>query len=101
MHFTPVASGLAMPVLDYDHRQGCSVIGGYGYRGSAIPGLRGHYLYVDWCGKWVRSFRCSGGQALEQTSWATLPSQPLSFGEDASGELYVLLQSGVVMRIEP
>ena len=94
-------TGLVMPMLDYDHGQGCSVIGGYVYRGSAIPALRGHYLYADWCGKWVRSFRDSSGRAQERTSWATLPSQPLGFGEDAAGELYVLLQSGVVMRIEP
>jgi len=94
-------TGLTMPVLDYDHGQGCSVIGGYVYRGMAIPALRGNYLYADWCAKWVRSFRYANGQAVDQTSWATLTGPPLSFGEDAGGELYVLLQTGEVERIEP
>ena len=94
-------TGLAMPVIDYDHGQGCSVTGGYVYRGTAVPALRGHYLYADYCSSWVRSFRYAGGQALEQTDWGTLPGQPLSFGEDADGELYVLLQSGVVVRVAP
>ncbi len=94
-------SGLTLPVLEYDHQQGCAIIGGYVYRGSAIPGLRGHYLYADYCSKWVRSFRWSGGKVTQPTSWATLGSQPLSFGEDAAGELYIGLQSGEVVRVEP
>jgi hypothetical protein len=94
-------TGLTLPALDYDHAQGCSIIGGYVYRGAAIPGLRGHYLYADWCGRWLRSFRWDDGQVARPTSWGLLPASPLSFGEDAAGELYVGLQSGEVVRIVP
>jgi glucose/arabinose dehydrogenase len=95
------STGLTPPVLDYDHAQGCSIIGGYVYRGAAIPGLHGHYLYADWCGRWLRSFRWDDGQVARPTSWGLLPASPLSFGEDAAGELYVGLQSGEVVRIVP
>jgi len=96
-------SGLTLPVLDYDHSQGCSITGGYVYRGSAIPALQGRYLYGDFCSGWVRSFRMQGGQAVERTEWPTLApgGSILSFGEDSQGELYVLSGSGSVYRIVP
>ncbi len=46
-------------VLEYDHGGGCSVTGGYLYRGVAIPALQGHDLYADFCRGWVRSFRAA------------------------------------------
>ena len=96
-------SGLTLPVLDYDHSQGCSVTGGYVYRGTAIPALQGHYFYADYCQGWVRSFRLSGGAATGQQVWTTLEpgGQIPSFGEDARGELYVMVASGRVFRIVP
>ncbi len=97
------SAGTVLPVLDYTHGIGCSVTGGYVYRGSAIPALVGHYLYADYCGGWVRSFRYSGGQALDQTDQPALsPGQSItSFGEDATGELYVVTHGGTVYRIVP
>jgi hypothetical protein len=94
-------SGLTLPVLDYDHSNGCSVTGGYVYRGSAIPELIGTYLYGDYCGGWVRSFRFSGGQAIEPREWPEpRPGGSVtSFGQDAAGELYVLTSEGGVYRI--
>jgi glucose/arabinose dehydrogenase len=96
-------TGLALPVLEYDHGQGCSIIGGYVYRGAAIPALQGHYFYSDYCNGWVRSFRLQDGQAVEKAQWPTLaPGGPvLSFGEDQAGELYVLSANGTVFRIVP
>jgi glucose/arabinose dehydrogenase len=96
-------NGLALPVLEYDHGQGCSITGGYVYRGAAIPALQGHYFYGDYCGGWVRSFRVQDGQAVDQAQWPTLaPGGPvLSFGEDQAGELYVLSANGTVFRIVP
>ncbi|HEV8148689.1 MAG TPA: PQQ-dependent sugar dehydrogenase [Gemmatimonadales bacterium] len=94
-------SGLTLPVLDYDHSQGCSVTGGYVYRGDAIASLRGLYFYGDYCSGWVKSFRLSGGQSAERRDWAELRpgGQITSFGEDARGELYVMISSGKVFRI--
>ncbi len=92
-------TGLTMPVLDYSHRDGCAIIGGFVYRGTAAPALAGQYFYADYCSKFLRSFRWSNGQATDQKDWGSLPDQPLSFGEDANGEVYVLLQGGTVIRL--
>jgi glucose/arabinose dehydrogenase len=94
-------TGLMLPVLDYSHSDGCSVTGGYVYRGAAIPGLAGTYFYSDYCGGWVRSFKYAGGAATEAGSWSALaPGGGVpSFGEDAAGELYVLSAEGGVYRV--
>jgi hypothetical protein len=96
-------TGLTLPLLEYTHQEGCSITGGYVYRGSAIPSLLGHYLYADLCRGWVRSFRNTGGAVTDEASWPSLgPGGPiLSFGEDSAGELYVLQAGGGVFKIVP
>jgi glucose/arabinose dehydrogenase len=96
-------TGLTLPVLQYDHGQGCAVTGGYVYRGAAIPALQGHYFYADYCRGFVRSFRLVNGAPAEQADWPTLsPGAAIpSFGEDAAGELYVLSADGRVLKIVP
>lgn len=96
-------SGLALPVLEYSHDDGCSVTGGYVYRGAVIPALQGFYFYADYCGGWVRSIRYQGGQATEPFNWPSLApgGSVTSFGEDAAGELYVTSSDGGVFRIVP
>ena len=89
-----------LPVLTYTHDSGrCAVIGGYVYRGSAIPDLRGSYLYGDYCSGeiWM------GSQQNGAWSSALLPINLASltaFGQDASGEIYVGGQ-GMLARIDP
>lgn len=91
---------LTLPVLDYNHSDGCAVTGGYVYRGAAIPALRGTYFYADLCQGWVRSFRWQNGQLTEQTDWLLLrPGNITSFGEDAAGELYLMTSQGGLFRI--
>jgi glucose/arabinose dehydrogenase len=92
-----------LPLLEYSHREGCSVTGGYVYRGAAIPALQGHYFYADYCQGWIRSFRVQDGQAVEPHQWPTLaPGGPVpSLGQDAAGELYVMSAEGRVFRIVP
>ena len=93
-------TGLTLPVLDYGHTGGaCSVTGGYVYRGAAIPGIVGLYFYSDYCAGWLRSFRHVNGQATEQTDWQLSLGNVLSFGEDSSGELYILTANGQVLRL--
>ncbi len=94
-------TGLVPPVLVYDHGQGCSVTGGYVYRGAAIPSLAGHYFYADYCAGFVRSFRLAGGAVTDERDWPALRpgGQIPSFGEDSAGELYVLSAGGTVHRI--
>jgi glucose/arabinose dehydrogenase len=94
-------TGLTLPALDYGHGQECSVTGGYVYRGSAIPAPTGHYFYGDYCSGRVWSFRYQGGQATDRREWPAVAAGGglTSFGEDARGELYFMLQSGTVYRI--
>jgi glucose/arabinose dehydrogenase len=96
-------TGLALPVLEYSHSDGCSVTGGYVYRGAALPGLQGTYFYADYCGGWVRSFRMQGGVVVEETDWPALEpgGRVTSFGEDAAGELYLVTEQGGVFKIVP
>ncbi|NGZ11725.1 MAG: glucose dehydrogenase [Nitrospira sp. LK70] len=91
---------LTLPTVEYTHDNGaCSVTGGYVYRGQAIPAVQGTYFYADFCAKFVRSFRFNNGSALEQTEWPLLAASSItSFGQDGSGELYILTQSGTVPR---
>lgn len=96
-------SGLVPPVIEYSHSDGCSITGGYVYRGTRVPDLAGLYLYGDYCGGWVRSFRFVGGRATEPLDWPALAvgGGLSSFGEDPRGELYVMTLSGRLYRIVP
>jgi hypothetical protein len=96
-------TGLTLPALTYSHSEGCSVTGGYVYRGVDLPELSGLYLFADYCNGWVRSFRWTAAGATEVTDRPTLaPGGPISsFGQDARGELYLLEYGspGAIYRI--
>ena len=81
---------LTLPVIDYTHAAGCSITGGYVYRGSAIPGIRGHYFYSDFCSGFLRSFRYDNGALTDVKDWGLTMSNVTSFGVDFAGELYVM-----------
>ena len=83
-------TGLRLPVIDYTHAAGCSITGGYVYRGSAIPGIRGHYFYSDYCTGFLRSFRYESGAATDVKDWGLTMGNVTSFGVDFAGELYVM-----------
>jgi glucose/arabinose dehydrogenase len=90
------------PVITYSHEEGCSVTGGYVYRGTEIPELAGTYFYSDWCSQWIRSFKYVGGQVTEERDWSAdlgQLGQINTFGVDASGELYLATHNeGIVAR---
>lgn len=93
-------AGLVTPALEYSHSEGCSVTGGFVYRGRRIPELAGHYFYADYCAGWIRSFRYSNGKVVESREWDLGDvGRVLSFGEDSSRELYILSDSGKVFRL--
>ncbi len=99
---TCAAEGMVMPVLEYDHRRGCAVIGGDVYRGTEIPELWGHYFFGDWCGQWVQSFRYVDGAVVDVRDWTDelgRLGQVLSLGTDAAGEIYVATGDGVVYKL--
>lgn len=93
--------GLTLPLVEYGHDQGCSVIGGYVYRGAALADVVGHYFYSDWCRGWLRSFRVGDDGAIaEHIEWPVGDlGTVVSFGEDAAGELYVVSQNGRIYRL--
>jgi hypothetical protein len=89
-----------VPVAEYTHSDGCSITGGFVYRGQDIPALRGVYFYADYCEGWIRSFRYAGGAATDARSWEVENVGNISsFGEDARGELYVVSLGGAVYKI--
>ena len=93
-------TGLVLPVLEYDHGEGCSVTGGFVYRGSALPEVVGYYFYSDFCRGFLRSFRFNGADATEQMEWDVGGlGSVLSFGRDAAGELYILSDNGRVVKL--
>jgi hypothetical protein len=94
-------AGQTLPVLEFDHATGtCAITGGYVYRGTAIPELAGRYFYSDYCAGFLRSFRFANNQAIERVDWNTPDvGRVISFGQDASGTLYVLTASNRVHRI--
>jgi glucose/arabinose dehydrogenase len=92
---------LTPPVFEYAREAGnCSIIGGYVYRGSAIAWLVGRYVYADFCSGRVWALSRNPAQ-LGTTEIAQLSGRPTSFGEDASGELYVAVDDGEIYRIKP
>jgi glucose/arabinose dehydrogenase len=82
-------TGLILPRASYSHDDGsCSITGGFVYRGQALPELRGWFVYGDFCSKkvWAVNTRGPGEPVQLTTSGAGITA----FGEDASGELYLL-----------
>ena len=92
--------GLTLPAAEYGHAQGCSVTGGYVYRGTRFPALRGLYLYGDFCSGTVWGL---GSEGPGNWNAAVVGQTGLSisgFGEDESGELYLTdLRNGAVYLI--
>jgi len=109
----PPTTGFTMPVHQYFHASGtptgCSVTGGFVYRGCAMPDLRGTYFYSDYCNNFIRTFEISGGSAINHDD-RTADLDPggglsidsiVSYGEDARGELYITDQAGEIFKIVP
>ncbi|SFU72724.1 PQQ-dependent sugar dehydrogenase [Pseudoduganella namucuonensis] len=97
-------AGLFIPQFEYQHgandANGCSITGGFVYRGAAIPELAGEYFYSDYCKGYLKSFPYRNGVAGAVRDWATGDiGNVLSFGQDAAGELYMLSANGGVYRI--
>ena len=92
------STGKTPPVTEYDHSLGCSVTGGYAYRGTAYPAMQGIYFYADYCsgriwglqnnGVWQSMLLLESGRSVS------------SFGEGESGELYLVdLWNGSIYQV--
>ena len=93
-------TGLILPIAEYGRELGCSVTGGYVYRGTRIRDLVGRYLFSDYCTGRLWSLRESGGRWVMEELRATGLTVS-SFGEDQAGELYVVDHRGTVYQIVP
>jgi glucose/arabinose dehydrogenase len=91
---------LRFPVFEYSHTLGCAVTGGYVYRGSAIPALRGYYLFADFCSGRVWMKKGSAG-SVARAPVSQRVTNISSFGRDASGELYLISLSGSIYKLVP
>ena len=96
-----VRTRLVFPVTEYSHSVGCAVIGGYVYRGSAIAALRGSYLFADHCSGRVWFKAGPHGRARILAGVSRKVTNLTSFGQDASGELYLSSQNGNVYKLVP
>jgi glucose/arabinose dehydrogenase len=93
-------TGFERPVLTYSHSDGCSITGGFVYRGAKIPALDGHYFYADYCGTWLKSFKYANGRVTEQTEWPVGKLSAIaSFGLDGAGEMYAVSHEGRIYKM--
>ncbi len=95
-------TGLVAPIFEYGHTEGaCSVTGGFVYHGSAVPDLRGAYVYADYCNGRIWALRQANGHATAQGEIAASGFNIGSFAQDRGGEIYVLqyAASGSVFRL--
>jgi glucose/arabinose dehydrogenase len=91
---------LVAPVHVYGREGGhCTVIGGYVYRGRAIPAARGRYFFGDYCSGVVWSLRIDDGRAVEVRRERFSVASLTSFGEDVAGELYLATESGRIYKL--
>lgn len=87
------------PVLEYDHDQGCSVTGGYVYRGSKIAALQGSYLYADFCSGTIWAAKQKDKGIYESSEIVSSGLNIASFGEGNDGEIYVVNLEGELYQL--
>ena len=115
-------SGLTLPILEYPNDanygrtlmgmdqidvEGCSVTGGYVYRGEKIKGLQGTYFFGDYCSGNIWSFKVKNGKAIEfqnRTEEINIADGEFtnyisSFGEGADGDLYIIDFNGGIYKL--
>ena len=89
---------LVLPVIEYGRDFGCSVTGGYVYRGQNIPSLYGAYVYGDFCSGKIWALRHDGDSVVDLLDIADTTLTISSFAQDLAGELYILSFDGKIYR---
>jgi glucose/arabinose dehydrogenase len=92
-------SGLIPPIFEYDHSLGCSVIGGYVYRGKLLPEFSGIYLIGDYCTGNIWGLMRTGQDSWQAKLLFQVKGNLTSFGEDESGEVYLVTMSGEILKL--
>jgi glucose/arabinose dehydrogenase len=104
-----VPAGLLDPIAEYDHDEGTAIVGGFVYRGTAIPGLVGRYVFGDFRGRLFYLDEQDQVVEFELTDPIGFDLSVLGFGQDADGEVYVMANAtsvpfgdtGVVLQVVP
>jgi len=92
-------TGKLYPVAEYTHSEGCSVTGGYVYRGPSIASLYGRYVFGDFCSGRIWTVPSGGASPMKKTLLMDTAMTISSFGEDDRGELFVVDHGGTVYRL--
>jgi glucose/arabinose dehydrogenase len=93
-------AGLELPVVEYDHSEGCSVTGGFVYRGDEYPILDGMYLFADYCSGRIWALAPGGRFGWAVAEVGSTNDRIVSFGEDPLGELVaVAIDTGSIQRV--
>ncbi|WPV02942.1 PQQ-dependent sugar dehydrogenase [Mucilaginibacter sp. cycad4] len=87
--------GITMPIAEYSHTEGVSVIGGYVYNGKQVPVLKSKYVFADWVGKMFYLQKSGSQWQRGKITFQNIPAnlKIIGFGEDPAGEVYVLTNS--------
>ena len=93
------SQGLEMPIVEYGRADGCSVTGGYVYRGHRLPSLFGAYVYGDFCSGKIWALRHDGEQVVEHLELVDSNLRISSFGEDSLEEMFILSFDGGIYRL--
>ncbi len=92
--------GLVLPVAEYNHSFGCSITGGYVYRGAAFPEMQGTYFFGDYCSGRIWAMQPAGQDKWQATQVMESQHAISTFGEDEAGELYMAdLNDGTIYQV--
>ena len=94
-------TGLELPVVDYSHSEGCSVVGGDVYRNSEMPALLGAYVYGDFCSGKIWGLRYDGNSVTEHMLLVDSDLLIASFAQDLTGNLFILSRDDGIFRLVP
>jgi hypothetical protein len=95
----PEGLNFTFPVWVYDHTQGCSITGGYVYRGLSLLEWFGVYIYGDYCSGNIWGLLQNSDGSWQNEELYKLPAYITSFGEDEAGEIYLVSITGVVYQL--
>ena len=101
-------TGFTFPIHEFSHGQSCAVMGGFVYRGCAMPDFHGTYFFSDLCGAYIRTFEVVGGTLMDFADRTTdaksagaMFTGVVSWGQDARGEIYIINGNNSIYRMEP
>ncbi len=98
----PANTDLVPPVVEYSHNDGCSVTGGYVYRGASMPEWQGVYFYGDYCSGNIWGLIRSGENDWQSNLLFQTSAKIATFGLDEAGDLYLAdLAGGNILRLSP